>query len=112
MNIDSIISLECIVAWRFLLPRLCQISNDRSARLGGGDDSLAIASCTGLLLHAHTHIAGLVEALVDSACDREGVARDAIFKSLVDIGRRRYNIVLEITHRYLAKHNKVCCHGD
>ena len=50
---------------------------------------------------------GLVEALVDGACDREAVARDAIFKSLEDIGRRKFNTVLEITHGYLTKHNKV-----
>lgn len=50
---------------------------------------------------------GLVESLVDGACDREQVARDAIFKSLVDIGRRKHNVVLGITHGYLTKHNKV-----
>lgn len=50
---------------------------------------------------------GLVESLVDGACDREKVARDAIFKSLVDIGRRKHSVVLGITHGYLTKHNKV-----
>ena len=50
---------------------------------------------------------GLVEALVDGACDREAPARDAIFKSLADIGRRKHKVVLEITHSYLTKHNKV-----
>ena len=50
---------------------------------------------------------GLVEALVDGACDRETQAREAVFKSLTDIGRRKFSIVLEITHGYLTKHNKV-----
>lgn len=44
---------------------------------------------------------------MDGACDRESLARDAIFKSLVDIGRRKFSSVLEITHGYLTKHNKV-----
>ena len=45
--------------------------------------------------------------MVDGACDREATARDAIFKSLADIGRRKHKVVLEITHSYLDKHNKV-----
>ena len=48
-----------------------------------------------------------MEALVDGACDREALARDAIFKSLEDIGRRKFSTVLEIAHGYLTKHNKV-----
>jgi hypothetical protein len=48
-----------------------------------------------------------VEALVDGACDREALARDAIFKSLEDIGRRKFSTVLETAHGYLTKHNKV-----
>lgn len=51
--------------------------------------------------------AGLVDALVDAANDREEQPREAIFKSLVDIGRKKHNTVLETTHGYLTKHSKV-----
>ena len=44
---------------------------------------------------------------MDGACDREALARDAIFKSLEDIGRRKFSTVLETAHGYLTKHNKV-----
>lgn len=44
---------------------------------------------------------------MDGACDREALARNAIFKSLEDIGRRKFSTVLEIAHGYLTKHNKV-----
>ncbi len=44
---------------------------------------------------------------MDGVCDRETLARDAIFKSLEDIGRRKFSTVLEIAHGYLTKHNKV-----
>ena len=50
---------------------------------------------------------GLIEALVDVASDREDHAKEAIFKSLVDIGRRKHVSVLEISLAYLTKHNKV-----
>ncbi len=51
--------------------------------------------------------AGLIEALVDAACDKEGSVSDAIFKSIVDIGRKKYVIVLQRCLAYLTKHNKV-----
>lgn len=54
-----------------------------------------------------SQIEGLVEALVDSANDREEAARENIFKSIVDIGRRRHVVVLKICHGYLTKHNKL-----
>ena len=44
---------------------------------------------------------------MDGVCDREQVARDAISKSLTDIGRRKHALVLDIMHGYLTKHNKV-----
>ena len=44
---------------------------------------------------------------MDGVCDREHVARDAISKSLTDIGRRKHALVLDIMHGYLTKHNKV-----
>ena len=47
---------------------------------------------------------------MDGACDREVLAREAIVKSLVDIGRRKFSTVLEIAHGYLTKHNKVAKH--
>lgn len=50
---------------------------------------------------------GLIEALVDCAADREESVRDSIFKSLVDIGRKKHEQVLDTIHSYLSKHNKV-----
>ena len=55
----------------------------------------------------HVFFVGLVDALVDAASDREEEAREAIFKSLVDIGRKKYSTVLETMHGYLTKHSKV-----
>lgn len=56
---------------------------------------------------------GLIEALVDSAADREESVRDSIFKSIVDIGRKKHAQVLDVMQSYLSKHNKVsvyeCC---
>lgn len=51
---------------------------------------------------------GLIEALVDVASDRDEQAQEAIFKSVVDIGRRKHVHVLEISLAYITKHNKVC----
>ena len=50
---------------------------------------------------------GLIEALVDCAADREESVRESIFKSVVDIGRKKHGQVLETVHTYLSKHNKV-----
>ena len=50
---------------------------------------------------------GMIEALVDAACDREEDVRSAISKSLVEIGRKKHVTVLKICHTYLMKHNKV-----
>ena len=52
-------------------------------------------------------IIGLTEALVDSAADREESVRESIFKSIVDLGRKRHSQVLDAIHNYLTKHNKV-----
>ena len=49
----------------------------------------------------------MLEALVDSAADREESVRDSIFKGIVDIGRRKHAQVLDVIHSYLSKHNKV-----
>lgn len=54
----------------------------------------------------HTH-KGIVEALVDSASDKSEVTRHAVFKALVDIGRKKHTTVLKISHSYLKKHGKV-----
>ena len=54
--------------------------------------------------------AGLVEALVDAANDRDDTVSDAVFKSVIDIGRRKHVTVLEICLAYLTKHNKVLPH--
>lgn len=51
--------------------------------------------------------AGLIEALVDSAADREESVRESIFKSIVDIGRKKHAEVLDVMHNYLSKHSKV-----
>ena len=45
--------------------------------------------------------------MVDAAADREEIVRDGIFKSVVDIGRRKHAQVLDVIHSYLSKHNKV-----
>ncbi len=59
------------------------------------------------LTHTLQSHAGLIEALVDAACDKEDSVSDSIFKSIVDIGRKKYVIVLERCLAYLTKHNKV-----
>lgn len=50
---------------------------------------------------------GLTEALVDSAADKDDEVRDSIYKSIVDIGRKKHAQVLTILHNYLSKRNKV-----
>lgn len=50
---------------------------------------------------------GLLDALVDSAADREESVRESIFKSVVDIGRKKHGKVLEVVYSYLSKHSKV-----
>ena len=50
---------------------------------------------------------GIVEALVDSAADKSEATRQAVAKALVDIGRKKHEIVLAICHSYLKKHSKV-----
>ena len=54
----------------------------------------------------HTH-KGIVEALVDSASDKSEATRHAVFKALVDIGRKKHTTVLKICHSYLKKHGRV-----
>ena len=54
-----------------------------------------------------TNLAGIIEALVDAAYEKDDAARTAIFKSVVDIGRRKHVVVLTICHGYLQKHSKV-----
>ncbi len=51
--------------------------------------------------------AGLTEALVDAAADKDDDVRDSISKSIVDIGRKKHSQVLTILHNYLSKRNKV-----
>lgn len=50
---------------------------------------------------------GIVEALVDSASDKSETTRAAVFKAVVDIGRKKHSTVLRICHSYLKKHGKV-----
>lgn len=52
-------------------------------------------------------LAGIIESLVDAAYEKDDSARTAIFKSVVDIGRRKHVTVLTICHGYLQKHSKV-----
>lgn len=52
--------------------------------------------------------AGIIESLLGASCDRVEETRDAIFQSVVDIGRKRHTMVLKICHTFLTKHNKVC----
>ena len=56
--------------------------------------------------NATLHV-GIIEALVDSASDKSEPTRRAVFKALVDIGRKKYSTVLRICHSYLKKHGKV-----
>lgn len=49
----------------------------------------------------------MLEALVDSAADREESVRESIFKSIVDVGRKKHSQVLDVLHSYLSKHSKV-----
>lgn len=56
-------------------------------------------------------LSGLTEALVDSVADREQSVRESIFKSIVDIGRKKHVQVLDVIHSYLSKHNKVWMRG-
>ena len=52
-------------------------------------------------------VSGIIDSLIGAANDREDVAQKAIFKSLVDIGRKKFSIVLNISHDFLVKHSKV-----
>ena len=47
---------------------------------------------------------------MDAANDRDDTVSDAVFKSVLDIGRRKHVTVLEICLAYLTKHNKVLPH--
>ena len=80
------------------------LNNIFSLALWDPPNSLAQNSYT---LNYNLFITGLVEALVDSAADGDFDVRGAIFKSVVDIGRRKHGQVLEILHDYLSKHKKV-----
>ena len=44
---------------------------------------------------------------MDSAADREESVRESIFKSIIDIGRKKHLQVLDVIHNYLSKHSKV-----
>lgn len=58
-------------------------------------------------MYFNVGIAGLTEALVDAAADKDNSVRESIFKSIVDIGRKKHSQVLNILHGYLSKRNKV-----
>lgn len=55
-------------------------------------------------------LSGILEALVSAAADREEEAATAIFKSLIDIGRKKHTLVLDTCHSFLVKHSKVICY--
>lgn len=44
---------------------------------------------------------------MDSASDKSETTRAAVFKAVVDIGRKKHSTVLRICHSYLKKHGKV-----
>ena len=44
---------------------------------------------------------------MDSAADKSDTARQAVAKALVDIGRKKHEVVLASCHSYLKKHSKV-----
>ncbi len=52
-------------------------------------------------------VLGIIDSLIQSANDKSEEAQDAIFKSLVDIGRKKFSLVLGILHGFLLKHSKV-----
>ena len=52
-------------------------------------------------------VIGILEALIGAAADRDEDAQAAIFKSLLDIGRKKHTLVLGTTHAFLIKHSKV-----
>lgn len=52
------------------------------------------------------YFVGILEALIGSAADRDDDAQSAIFKSLLDIGRKKHTLVLTTAHAFLAKHSK------
>lgn len=54
-----------------------------------------------------SQIEGIIESLIGAANDREDVAQKAIFKSLVDIGHKKFSVVLNISHDFLIKHSKL-----
>lgn len=51
--------------------------------------------------------AGIIEALVSAANDKEEEAQRAIFTAVVDIARKKHIIVLNMCHAFLLKHTKV-----
>ena len=60
-----------------------------------------------LRLHLIDLIVGILEALITAASDREEEAQKSIFKSVVDIGRKKHVLVLTTCHAFLVKHSKV-----
>ena len=51
--------------------------------------------------------AGIIEALVSAANDKEDEAQRAIFTAVVDIARKKHMTVLNMCHAFLVKHTKV-----
>lgn len=60
-----------------------------------------------LTFHLIVLIVGILESLITAASDREEEAQKAIFKSVVDIGRKKHILVLTTCHAFLVKHSKV-----
>ena len=61
-------------------------------------------------MHTRPHVlpvAGIIEALVSAANDKEEEAQRAIFTAVVDIARKKHIIVLNMCHAFLLKHTKV-----
>lgn len=52
-------------------------------------------------------LAGIIEALVSAANDRDEAAQGAIFKAVMDIGSKKHTVVLNACHAFLVKHTKV-----
>ena len=51
--------------------------------------------------------AGILDALVSAANDKEDDAQRAVFKAIVDIARKKHKLVLSTCHAFLVKHTKV-----
>lgn len=58
--------------------------------------------------HISISSAGIVEALVGAANDKDEGTQTALCKAIVDIGIKKHVVVIKICLNYLTKYTKVC----